>query len=134
VILHYIPKDQLRTHWEFIKHGLEIVRSKGHPEWLVEDVYCDCYEQRSMLFLAVTDNKPYGFVVLQPIGNTLHIWAAWSSINDELLLQQALQEVQIIAKQGNKDKVTFSSGRKGWERKAKELGFKPQTWEYILEK
>ena len=41
MILHYIPKDQLRSHWNFIKHGLEIVRSKGHPEWIVEDVYRD---------------------------------------------------------------------------------------------
>jgi hypothetical protein len=130
VILHYIPKDQLRTHWEFIKHGLEIVRSKGHPEWIVEDVYCDCYEQRSMVFLAVTDNKPYGFVVLQPIGKTLHVWAAWSTINNELLLQQAFQEIQQIAKNGQKTKVTFSSQRRGWERKAKQMGFKPQTWEF----
>jgi hypothetical protein len=132
VILHYIPKDQLRTHWEFIKHGLEIVRSKGHPEWLVEDVYCDCYEQRSMVFLAVTDNKPYGFVVLQPIGKTLHVWAAWSTINNELLLQQAFQEIQAIAKNGQKTKVTFSSQRRGWERKAKQMGFKPQTWEFNI--
>ncbi len=132
MILHYIPKDQLRTHWEFIKHGLEIVRSKGHPEWLVEDVYCDCYEQRSMVFLAVTDNKPYGFVVLQPIGKTLHVWAAWSTINNELLLQQAFQEIQQIAKNGQKTKVTFSSQRRGWERKAKQMGFKPQTWEFNI--
>jgi hypothetical protein len=134
MILHYIPKDQLRTHWEFIKHGLEIVRSKGHPEWLAEDVYCDCYEQRSMVFLAITDNKPYGFVVLQPIGNTLHIWAAWSVINNEELQNEAFQEIQAIAKQGGKSKVTFSSQRKGWERRAKAMGFQPQTWEYILEK
>ena len=132
MILHYIPKDQLRTHWEFIKHGLEIVRSKGHPEWIVEDVYCDCYEQRSMVFLAVTDNKPYGFVVLQPLGKTLHVWAAWSTINDELLLQQAFQEIQQIAKNGQKTKVTFSSQRRGWERKAKQMGFKPQTWEFNI--
>ena len=130
MILHYIPKDQLRTHWEFIKHGLEIVRSKGHPEWLAEDVYCDCYEQRSMIFLAITNNQPYGFVVLQPIGKALHVWAAWSSINNELLLQQAFQEIQQIAKNGQKNKVTFSSQRKGWERKAKQMGFKPQTWEF----
>ena len=130
MILHYIPKDQLRTHWEFIKHGLEIVRSKGHPEWLAEDVYCDCYEQRSMVFLAITNNQPYGFVVLQPIGQTLHVWAAWSTINDELLLQQAWQEIQQIAKNGQKTKVTFSSQRRGWERKARLMGFKPQTWEF----
>jgi len=134
MILQYIPKDQLRTHWEFIKHGLELVRAKGHTEWIVEDVYCDCYENRSMVFLTITDNKPYGFVVLQPIGNTLHIWAAWSAINNEELQNQAMKEIQAIAKQGGKSKVTFSSQRKGWERRARAMGFQPQTWEYILEK
>jgi hypothetical protein len=134
MILHYIPKDQLRSHWDYVKHGLELVRQRGHTQWIVEDVYCDCYENRSMVFLAITNNQPYGFVVLQPIGNTLHIWAAWSSLNNEELLMQAFQEIQAIAKQGGKSKVTFSSERKGWERKAKQMGFKPQTWEYILEK
>ena len=134
MILHYIPKDQLRTHWEFIKHGLELVRQRGHTEWIVEDVYCDCYENRSMVFLTITDNKPYGFVVLQPIGNTLHIWAAWSAINNEQLQNAAMKEIQAIAKQGGKSKVTFSSQRKGWERRARAMGFQPQTWEYILEK
>jgi hypothetical protein len=132
VILHYIPKDQLRTHWEFIKHGLELVRAKGHTQWIVEDVYCDCYENRSMLFVGMIDNKPVGFVVLQPIGDTLHVWASWSTINDITLFQQAWQEIQAIAKQGGKSRVTFSSQRKGWERRARELGFKPQTWEFIL--
>jgi hypothetical protein len=132
VILHYIPKDNLRQHWEYIRHGLEIVRSKGHTEYIPEDVYCDCYEQRSMLFMGIIDNKPVGFVVLQPIGNRLHVWAAWSLINDEALFMQAFQEIQAIAKQGGKTKVTFNSERRGWERKAREMGFKPQTWEYTL--
>jgi hypothetical protein len=132
MILHYIPKDQLRQHWEYIRHGLEIVRSKGHTEYIPEDVYCDCYEQRSMLFMGIIDHKPVGFVVLQPIGNRLHVWAAWSLLNDEALFMQAFQEIQAIAKQGGKTKVTFNSERRGWERKARQMGFKPQTWEYTL--
>jgi len=132
MILNYIPKDELRSHWNYVKHGLELVRAKGHMEWIVEDVYCDCYENRSMLFIGVMDNKTVGFVVLQPIGNTLHIWATWSTLNDETLFYQAWQEIQTIAKQGGKSRVTFSSQRKGWERKARALGFKPQTWEFIL--
>jgi hypothetical protein len=132
LILNYIPKDQLRTHWEYVKHGLEIVRSKGHPEWIVEDVYCDCYENRSMLFIGVIDQQPVGLVILQPIADALHIWATWSTLNDSTLFYQAWQEIQQIAKNGNKVKVTFSSQRKGWERKARELGFKPQTWEFTL--
>jgi hypothetical protein len=78
------------------------------------------------------DNKPVGFVVLQPIGDTLHVWASWSTINDHTLFQQAFQEIQAIAKQGGKSKVTFSSQRKGWERRARLMGFTPQTWEFIL--
>jgi hypothetical protein len=85
-----------------------------------------------MLFLGIVDNKAVGFVVLQPIGNTLHVWATWSTLNDETLFHQAWQEIQAIAKQGNKSRVTFSSQRRGWERKAREMGFKPQTWEFIL--
>ena len=132
MILHYIPKDKLREHWDYVKNGLELVRAKGHTSWIVEDVYCDCYENRSMLFVGLVDNKPVGFVVLQPIGDTLHIWATWSTLNDETLFYQAWQEIQAIAKQGGKSRVTFSSQRKGWERKARALGFKPQTWEYTL--
>ena len=67
MILHYIPKDKLREHWDYVKHGLELVRAKGHMEWIIEDVYCDCYENRSMLFLGIVDNKAVGFVVLQPM-------------------------------------------------------------------
>ena len=132
MILHYIPKDNLRQHWEYVRHGLELVRARGHNEWLPEDVYCDCYENRSMLFVGIINNKPVGFVVLQPIGNRLHVWASWSTINDMTLFMQAFQEIQAIAKQGGKTKVTFNSERKGWERRARQMGFKPQTWEYTL--
>ena len=132
MILHYIPKDNLRQHWDYVKHGLELVRARGHNNWIVEDIYCDCYENRSMLFIGIINNKAVGFVVLQPVGDALHVWASWSTINDLTLFQQAWQEIQQIAKQGNKTRITFSSQRKGWERKAKELGFKPQTWEFIL--
>jgi hypothetical protein len=132
MILHYIPNHELRQHWDFVKHGLEIVRSKGHPHWIVEDVYCDCYENRSMLFLALKDKQPYGFVVLQPVGQAMHVWAAWSTINDATLLQMALQEIQLIAKQGDKTKITFTSQRRGWDKKALQLGFKPSTWEFTL--
>jgi len=114
MILHYIPKDKLREHWDYVKHGLELVRQHGHTQWIVEDVYCDCYENRSMLFVGLVDNKAVGFVVLQPIGDTLHIWATWSTLNDQTLFYQAWQEIQQIAKNGNKVKVTFSSQRKGW--------------------
>jgi hypothetical protein len=53
-------------------------------------------------------------------------------MNNEQLQNQAMKEIQAIAKQGGKSKVTFSSQRKGWERRARAMGFQPQTWEFIL--
>ena len=36
MILHYIPKDNLRQHWDYVKHGLELVRERGHTSWIVD--------------------------------------------------------------------------------------------------
>ena len=54
------------------------------------------------------------------------------TVFNQTLFYQAWQEIQQIAKQGGKSRVTFSSQRKGWERKDRSLGFKPQTWEFTL--
>lgn len=124
-MIKYICPSELRKEWPKIREGLEVVRSKGHFDWLPEDVYCDCFEQRAMVWL-VGD----GFMVLQPQGNTMHIWAAYSKNHQDVI--DGLQHVKEIAKQGNLEKLTFSSVRKGWEKSARQLGFKPSTWEIKL--
>lgn len=125
----YIPKEQLRHYWDFVKYGLEKVRGKGHIDWIVEDVYCDCFEQRSMLWLVERDGVGVGFMVMQPLGKTMHLWAAWLESNNPDDLADGLIHAQSIARQGGCEKLTFSSVRKGWDRRAKQLGFSPSTWE-----
>jgi hypothetical protein len=132
MILHYIPNHELRQHWDFVKNGLEIVRSKADSSWIVEDVYCDCYENRSMLFLIITNKTLYGFVVLQPNNQAMHVWVTWMNINDNKLLEQIFEEAKVISKQNGKSTITFTSQRKGWERKAKQMGFTPLTWEFKI--
>ena len=132
MILHYIPNHELRQHWDFVKNGLEIVRSKADSSWIVEDVYCDCYENRSMLFLIITNKTLYGFVVLQPNNQAMHVWVTWMNINDNKLLEQIFEEVKVMSKQNGKSTITFTSQRKGWERKAKQMGFTPLTWEFKI--
>lgn len=130
MIVKYISKDQLRNHWDWVKEGLNKVRAKGHDQWIVEDVYCDCFEQRSMLWIAYRDDEPIGFMVLQPIGNALHVWVAYLTTHQDLF--DGFEHIKNIAKQGNLEKVTFSSVRRGWEKKAKLMGFAPTTWEHKL--
>ena len=132
MILHYIPNHELRQHWDFVKNGLEIVRSKADSSWIVEDVYCDCYENRSMLFLIITNKTLYGFTVLQPNNQAMHVWVTWMNINDNKLLEQIFEEAKVISKQNGKSTITFTSQRKGWERKAKQMGFTPLTWEFKI--
>jgi hypothetical protein len=132
MILHYIPNHELRQHWDFVKNGLEIVRSKADSSWIVEDVYCDCYENRSMLFLIITNKTLYGFVVLQPNNQAMHVWVTWMNINDNKLLDNIFEEVKVMSKQNGKSTITFTSQRKGWERKAKQMGFTPLTWEFKI--
>lgn len=69
-------------------------------------------------------------MVLQPQGNTMHIWAAYSPNHQDVL--DGLEHAKSIAKQGNCKNLTFSSVRKGWEKSARKLGFNPFTWEVKL--
>ena len=130
MIVKYISKDELRSHWSWIKEGLEKVRARGHDQWIVEDIYCDCFEQRSMLWIGYRDDKPVGFMVLQPLGSNLHVWVAYLTTHQDLL--DGFEQIKEIAKRGNLKKVTFTSVRKGWEKKAKLMGFMPTTWEISI--
>jgi hypothetical protein len=119
--------------WAFVRQGLEKVRAKGHDEWIAEDIYCDCFNQRSMLWIVSDDNgDDYGFMVLQPMGKALHIWAAWLDSTNPDDIAKGFNEVKEIAKQGGCKKVTFTSVRRGWTRLAQKLGCTPSTWEYKL--
>lgn len=52
-------ESNIREHWDFVRPGLEEIRSALEPAWIPEDIYTACMEGRSHLF--TTDE---GFVVL----------------------------------------------------------------------
>ena len=43
----YIDSQELRNWWAAIKPGLEKIKSKSPENWIIEDVYTDCFNQRS---------------------------------------------------------------------------------------
>jgi hypothetical protein len=126
----YIAPANLRECWSWVRSGLEKVIAKGHDSWIPEDIYCDCFEQRSMLWVTSSDlGDDNGFMILQPVNGTLHIWAAWLDSEDENDLANGLEHAKNIARQGGCTRITMSSVRKGWHKKASQIGFKPYTWE-----
>jgi len=73
----------------------------------------------------VDENKPVGFWVIIPKGDSVHVWCAWTNAK---LLDIGMELFLNTVKSSNTKYVTFDSWRKGWDRVAKKYGFRPRTW------
>lgn len=124
----FIPVDDLRKWWPSVRPGLEKIKSKSPENWIVEDVYTDCFNQKAMLWVVLENNHFNGFFILQPMGEELHVWAAWTLKNDYQVVQKGLQFIKNMAREANVKYLTFSSHRPGWDRRAKAYGFRPRKW------
>jgi hypothetical protein len=124
----YIPIEQLRNWWPSIRPGLDKIKTKSPENWIVEDVYTDLFNGRSMIWMAIEDNRYKGFFILQPMGQTMHVWAGYTLENNQHIVENGLKYIKILASQANAKFITFSSHRSGWQRRAAQLGFRPKQW------
>ena len=124
----HIPVVDIRKWWASIKAPLDQIKGYSPEDWIVEDVYVDLMSNRSLLWVALKNQRFAGFFILQPQGLHLHVWAGWTLENDYQIVQDALKYIKGVASQANAKFITFSSHRKGWQRKAEKLGFKPKQW------
>ena len=97
------------------------MKEASDDAWIPEDVYADCYAGRSLLFVL---GDVDGFGVVQPQGDTLHVWCGWGA----WLMDEGMTELFRIAKQGGARRITFDSNRPGWQRIASKYGFRPRKW------
>ena len=128
VEFRYIPVDQLRNWWGTIKPGLDKVKTRSPENWIVEDVYTDCFNQKAMLWVVLKDQHFAGFFILQPMGDECHVWAAWTLENDYQLVDSGLKYIKDMARQAGVKYLSFSSHRHGWQRRARAYGFRPRRW------
>lgn len=126
--LKYIHPTDLRQVWSQIKPSLEDMAKRSI--WIVEDAYCDLKEGRANLYLTIEDKYFTGYIITQTLGDKLHIWAAYSNKNDVLV--DGLESIKALAKEQGLSEITFISPRKGWDRIAPKIGFKPSQWVYKL--
>lgn len=124
--VRFILPDDLRQWWGFVRPGLLKVLRKTPEGWIPEDVYADCFAGKSMLWVALDDARPVGFMVLQPRDSSLHVWCAY--LQEMGFFEEGWQHLLNIAKQGNAQRLTFESWRPGWQRRAMRIGFKPRSW------
>jgi hypothetical protein len=123
--LKYVNPNELKQIWSQIKPSLEEISKLG-GDWIPEDAYCDIKVGKAQLYLGIKDGYFIGYIITQLIGQSLHVWAAYSNSHD--ILSEGLKQIADIAKQMNAKEITFNSYRSGWKKIAPKLGFKPYTW------
>ena len=121
-----VNPQELRNWWAFVRPGLDEILRKSPESWIPEDVYADCMNGRTMLWVFSENEVAVGFAVLEPKGDALHCWCGWA--NSVGHFESAVKCVSEIAKAGGSKYVTFESWRSGWNRIAPKYGFKPKSW------
>lgn len=124
----YIQPDDLRAWWLALRPGLDKIKTKSPENWIVEDVYVDLFNGKSMIWVCIDNSRYAGFFVLQPMGLTMHVWAGYTLENNQQIVENGLKYIKILASQANAKFITFSSHRNGWQRRAAQLGFRPKQW------
>ena len=61
---NFVPQQEIRNWWATIKPGLDEIKLKSPEPWIVEDVYVDLFNQKSMLWVALENKHFAGFFVL----------------------------------------------------------------------
>ena len=127
----FIEQKELRKWWPSIRKGLDEIKSHSPENWIPEDVYADCFNGISSLFVVIDNQRFAGFFILQPMENTVHVWAGWTLENNYQIVADGLKYIKSLASQAGAKYLTFSSHRKGWQRRAAFYGFRPK--QYICE-
>jgi len=118
---NYVKPEDLRHIWHLVRPGLLEVKEASQEPWIPEDIYAECLAGRAMLW--VTEDID-GFAVLQPQGDTLHIWCGWGA----WMMEDGFKFLFDIAKKGGASRMSFDSNRPGWQKLATKFGFKPRKW------
>jgi hypothetical protein len=123
---------ELPAIWPRIRPALEkIIARHGSDGWLPEDVYAIVCAGNATLY--VNDGDWIGFCVLQVMPSytqkRLHVWLLHLESDPEPFMGRLKQ----VARNCGASKITFSTARKGWERRAARLGFRPGMQNYEQE-
>lgn len=121
----FVPPAQLRPVWPTVRRELKNILKKSPEDWIPEDVYADLREGRALLFQAKDDDRTVGGAVLRPQGVTLLAWAVWGVAGYR---EEAIRELKTVARNVRCTEILFETKRRGWDKVAPKLGFRPRSW------
>ena len=124
--------------WHMVKPGMEEILEDLNKDclqelWVPEDVYTSIKIGESILLLG-----DEGFVVFQVRQDKytgtkqFFVWLGYSFDPSVNILEYSHRQLLNIAKQYGCEMMTFSSTRRGWERRAKDIGFSTGLTTYSM--
>lgn len=126
----------MQSVWATIKPGLEVTAKKAPGGWIPEDIYMAIKTGEATLHLISVDKYYRAFIISKKIetyeGTKLLIWVLHGDGKDDLMIDN-WDEIKQWAANIGATKIQFQSGRKGWARVAKRLGFEPTMQIYEVE-
>lgn len=120
-----LPPNDFRSAWDYFKQNLLNILTKGEESWIPEDIFLEVMTGRSAAFLVEADGAVSGGMVTTARGETLHVWVLWDTSGH---LQDIFEEVRQMAKAAGFRYGSFETRRRGWDKVAPKLGFRPRTW------
>lgn len=134
--LHLVDPAELGRYWVQVRAGVERVAEESSDGWLPEDMYMAIKQGVSLLLVGYVENYYTGFVVLTPSlgwsGPQMHLWALYNRGARDTL-ETFLPDLLRFARDRGAQKITMASVRKGWDRRAAQLGFARTQTHYALE-
>lgn len=121
-----IQPEDIKKYWPDIKSGLEKILLKDPvQDWIPEDIYSAIQAKRVICVIGFGEQRVDGFFVGYPMKDgTFFTWVGYVSGD----LEEGINHMVSYAKSLNCTQVKFGTGRKGWDRVARKLGFQPSIW------
>lgn len=126
VQLRALKPEDVRKCWGYLRSNLERIRTKGPTDWIPEDIYSEIMAGRSVAFLFEIAGNITGAMVTTGRDDTLHIWVLWENSGRVADVMEATRE---MARKAGFVRGTFETQRRGWEKLAPKLGFRPYMWQ-----
>ncbi|MCU0810607.1 MAG: hypothetical protein MUE59_06155 [Thiobacillaceae bacterium] len=131
-----VPPQALHDVWPHVLPGVEAIRERCREVWLPEDVYAALrYGDAQLWAWPGLDSWMVLRVVtdLHSAARTMLVWLAWSRPGTPDRLCEGLDWARQVARQAQIGTVAFESPRKGWERRAPQLGWRAQFTRWVVE-
>ena len=127
--------------WPTIRNGINSIEKRCKGVWYMpEDAYLEIKQKKASLFIAhsVDAGEYQGFVIINecdfPDGKGMHIRSMHNAGAYSGFVDSFLEALEITAKMCNVVRISYSSSRKGWEKRTRHKNYKHVASIHYFEK